>query len=128
MYLYAFLIVKRSRGKGRKFQSFWTWRNEMWNKQSYLWLASKVKWEVSFDLIHTHMSACLIKYNELRLSYLFQRFLNMDYNVIFVNSIYCLRYRDLAVATMTEKIQKMERELRNSHTEYDKAIADLHVR
>ncbi|XP_046853739.1 centrosomal protein of 63 kDa-like isoform X2 [Xenia sp. Carnegie-2017] len=38
-----------------------------------------------------------------------------------------LHQRDLAVATMTEKIQKMERELRNSHTEYDKAIADLHV-
>lgn len=35
--------------------------------------------------------------------------------------------RDLAVANITEKMKKLERNLRNSNTEYDKAMADLHV-
>ncbi|XP_028404960.1 centrosomal protein of 63 kDa-like [Dendronephthya gigantea] len=38
-----------------------------------------------------------------------------------------LHQRDLAVANIAEKMKKMERDLRSSNSEYDKAMAELHV-
>ena len=53
-----------------------------------------------------------------------------SFRFFFICLTYCYdtRLRDLAVANVTEKMTKLERELRNSNSEYDKAMADLHVR